>query len=596
MSDKKIEFVEARLERAFLDHVRQPARYIGGEVNEVRKDWDATDFRIGLCFPDVYEVAMSHTGLAILYHLINQQPHLLAERVFSPWVDAEEVLREREIPLFSLESKATLQSFDLLGFTLSNELCYTNVLNMLDLGGMALRAADRKESDPLIIGGGGMAHCCEPVAPFFDGFVLGDGEEASVQLVEWILAGRRAGQSKHEILIGAAREFDWFYVPSLIESEVDQAGHTVLRSMDDRVALRRENAVVQDFENAPVPTQPIVPWVEAIHERVCLEIMRGCPGRCRFCQVSYCKRPIRVRSVDRLVSLAQQAYDATGYDTITLLSLSSAEYPHLEELVKRLHEIFTQHHVGISVPSLRVDRQLKLLPQLVSSVRKSGLTIAVEAATERLRMIVNKPISDDDLFAAVEAAYRAGWSRLKLYFMIGLPGETLDDVAGIVDLAERLALHKKKVNGSIAQINVAVSGLVPKPHTPLGWMGQRPLEYYEQAKQRILDEKYARKARFLKFKFHDLQRSRLETVLGRGGRNLAQAIEAAWRAGARFDLWDEGFVYERWVHALAEYGIDLEVESMRDLSPDVPAPWDHLGGPSQQDLHRHYQDVQAGLS
>ncbi len=595
MFEKKIQFVAARLDAAFFDRVRQPARYIGGEVNEVRKAWEACEFTVALCFPDIYEVAMSHTGLSILYHLLNEQPTIAAERVFAPWIDAEAVLRREGIALFSLESKATLASFDMLGFTLSNELCYTNVLNMLDLGGLAVRAADRRENDPLVIGGGGMAHCCEPIAPFFDGFVLGDGEEAILELIDWIKTARQGGLAKQDMLTEAARRFPWFYVPALVESSNDGQGRLRLRSLDDQVSLGRTSAVVRDFEHAFMPTRPIVPWVEAVHERVCLEIMRGCPGRCRFCQVSFCKRPIRIRSVDRLVEAARQTHAATGYDTITLLSLSSAEYPHLESLVTQLHQIFESQHVGISVPSLRVDRQLRLLPQLVASVRKSGLTIAVEAATERLRGIINKPISNEDLFAAVEAAYQAGWQKLKLYFIIGIPGETLDDVAAIVALAEQLALLKKKWDRRTAQINVTVSGLVPKPHTPLAWLGQKPREYYEQAKERILAEKRQRGAKFLKFKFHDLDRSRLETVLGRGDRRLAEVIEHVWREGARFDLWDECFDLQRWTDVLARHRLELNLESRRDLDSQVTCPWDHLGGPDKGMLLRHFDQVRVGL-
>jgi radical SAM family uncharacterized protein len=494
-----------------------------------------------------------------------------AERVFAPWIDAEKVLREKKIPLFSLESKASLSSFDVVGFGLTNELCYTNVLNMLDMAGLNVRSCNRGEDDPLIIAGGGMANCCEPVARFIDLFVLGEGEQAVVELAKLVKEQKKAGATKKDILCLIAEKFDWAYVPAI------HTGHEL------------KNAVVADFENAPVPLAPIVPFVQAVHERVSVEIMRGCPGRCRFCQASFCRRPIRYRSVRRIVETAKACYHATGFDTVSLLSLSSADYPDLEELVAGLHEYFHDRHVGLSLPSLRVDRQLKLIPTLLTSVRKGGLTIAVEAASERLRRIINKPLKDEDLFAAVEAAYRAGWQRLKLYFMVGLPGETAEDVERIVQLSFELAKLRKTVDGKTGQINIAISWFVPKPHTPFGWLGQRPKTYFEQAKQLILDEKGKLRAKFLQFKFHDINRSVLESAIGRGDGNLCDVIEAAWRDGARFDLWNECFDYELWRRAFDKCGIDVETAAQRQFGPDETLPWEHLGGPDKDYLLGHLQ-------
>jgi len=324
---------------------------------------------------------------------------------------------------------------------------------------------------------------------------------------------------------------------------------------------------------------------------VSIEIMRGCPGRCRFCQASFCRRPIRARSAERVFELAKASQEATGFDTVSLLSLSSADYPHLEDLVRRLQEYFEDKRVGLSVPSLRVDQQLHLLPKYFTSVRKSGLTIAVEAASERLRQIVNKPLKNSDLFAAVEAAYRAGWQKLKLYFMVGLPGETLDDVTAIVDLAQQLAKLRQAVDGRIAMLNVAVSWFVPKPHTPLGWFPQRPREYFEEARALILDEKQRRRAKHLRFKFHDIRRSLLESAIGRADRRCGDVIEAAWRSGARFDLWDECFDYERWQAAFAASGLDLEAAAQRPFAPEETLPWEHLGGPDKSYLLGHYREA-----
>ncbi|HUV62906.1 MAG TPA: radical SAM protein, partial [Sedimentisphaerales bacterium] len=423
------------------------------------------------------------------------------------------------------------------------------------------------------IAGGGMANCCEPMAEFIDVFVLGEGEQAIIELAQLIREQKKAGALKEHSLGLIAERFDWAYVPSHYK------GGTL------------KSAVVEDFENAPVPLAPIVPFVEAVHERVSVEIMRGCPGRCRFCQASFCRRPIRYRSVDKIIEIAKACYHSTGFDTVSLLSLSSADYPKLDELVAGLHSYFADKHVGLSLPSLRVDKQLKLLPEVLTSVRKGGITIAVEAASEKLRRIINKPLKDEDLFAAAEAAYRAGWQKLKLYFMVGLPGETLDDVKRIVPLSLELARLRKAVAGRAAQINITVSWFVPKPHTPLAWLGQKPRAYFEQARQLILDEKRKLGVKFLQFKFHDIGRSILESAIGRGDRRLGDVIEAAWRAGAKFDLWDECFNFELWRSAFEQSGIDLDAAAQRQFNPAEALPWDHLGGPNKKYLLNHLEEA-----
>jgi radical SAM family uncharacterized protein len=532
---------------------------------------------------------MSNLGIAILYHSLNEMDRIAAERVFAPWTDAEQILRQKQIPLFSLESRASLRSFDVIGFSLTNELCYTNVLSMLDLAGIPVRRSNRSEEDPLIIAGGGMANCCEPIAAFVDLFILGEGEEAVVELADLLRPAKRAGRSRTEILREVAGRFDWAYVPQFYDFEYENGRIHSFRTTETGLRTRCVNAVVKDFENAPVPTRPLVPFAEAVHERVSIEIMRGCPGRCRFCQASFCRRPIRFRSAEKVFALAKESYHASGFDTVSLLSLSTADYPHLEELVTKLHGYFEDKHVGLSIPSLRVDQQLKLVPKLFTSVRKSGLTIAVEAAGERLRQIINKPLKDADLFATVEEAYRAGWQKLKLYFMVGLPGETLDDVKEIVGLCHRLARRRREVDGKTGNINITVSWFVPKPHTPLGWLPQRPREYFEQARRLILDEKNRLRAKSLQFKFHDLRQSILEAALGRGDRRCAEIIEAAWRRGARFDLWDECFDYTRWQEAFAESGLDLEEAAQRGFAPEEFLPWEHLGGPDKSYLLTHHE-------
>jgi len=591
MSNDRQMKLSGRVEQELLPYVRQPARYIGGEINQIKKDPARCELTVALCFPDLYEVGMSHTGLAILYDVLNRLDYVVAERVFAPWIDAEQLLRQKGIHLFSLESRRPLSDFDIVGFSLTNELCYTNVLNMLDLGGIPIRSKRRSEDDPIVIAGGGMANCCEPLAPFIDLFVLGEAEELIVELAELVRSAKKRRAGRREILYEAARRFDCVYVPALYRFEGDARGGSVLVGSDPALPSSFRNAVVEDFENAPVPLRPIVPFVQAVHERVSVEIMRGCPGRCRFCQASFCRRPIRYRSVEKISRIAETCYRSTGFDTVSLLSLSSAEYPHLEQLIESLHGYFADKHVGLSLPSLRVDRQLKLLPRLVNTVRKSGLTIAVEAASEPLREVINKPLKDADLFAAVEAAYRAGWRKLKLYFMVGLPGEQLEDVEQIVQLAYRLAMLRKSVAGRPAQLNITVSWFVPKPHTPFAWFGQRSRAYFEQAKQQILQGKRRLRARFLQFKFHDISRSVLESAIGRGGRELADVIEAAWADGARFDLWDECFDFEIWRRAFERFGIDVEALAQRRFSTDQRLAWDHLGGPKKQYLLRHLQQA-----
>ena len=577
MCKKKVVILTEQVDREFLPFVRKPGRYIGGEINQIKKDLPKCELTFALCFPDIYELGMSHMGLSIIYDCLNKIDGVATERVFAPWLDAENVLREKKIPLYSLESKASLKSFDIVGFSLTNELCYTNVLNMLDLGGIKIRSRDRGEDEPLIIAGGGMSNCCEPIADFVDIFLLGDGEEAVVRLAELIRTEKKSGAAKNDILSSIADKFDFAYVPEF------HAGQ------------RLRNAVVEDFDNAPVPLAPIVPFVQAVHERVSIEIMRGCPGRCRFCQASFCRRPIRYRGVERIIDIAKACYHSTGYDTVSLLSLSSADYPNLEELVAGLHAYFHDKHVGLSLPSLRVDKQLKMLPRLLTSVRKGGMTIAVEAASEKLRQIINKPLKDEDLFAAVEAAYRSGWQRLKLYFMVGLPGETEEDVRRIVELSFQLAKLRKRVDGKTGQINAAVSWFVPKPHTPFGLLGQKPKSYFEQAKKLIIEEKTKLRAKFLQFKFHHINRSVLESAIGRGDRSLCDVIEAAWRAGAKFDLWDECFDYELWRSAFEKYGIDVEAAAQKQFDLEEILPWEYLGGPEKKYLLGHFKEANKGI-
>jgi radical SAM family uncharacterized protein len=566
MKNRRITILTDVIEQQFLPFTRTTSRYIGGEFNQIKKSLDVCDLKVALCFPDVYEIGMSHTGMAIIYEALNRLPNVAAERVFLPWVDAQEVMKQKNVPLYTLESKAAVKDFDMVGFSLTNELCYTAVLNTLDLAGIPLRSKDRDENFPLILGGAGMANCCEPVAPFFDMFLLGQAEEAAVELAKFLIENKNT--ARKDVLKKAAEKFPFIYVPSLYEGSPP----------------RISDAVIDDLDKSVVPEKPIVPFTQAIHERISIEVMRGCPGRCNFCQASFCRRPLRFRSPQRIFEIAKKAYQATGFDTISLLSLSTADYPYLEETLNLLNEYFEPRKVGISLPSLRVDVQLKLLPKLASSVRKSGLTIAVEAASERLRGIINKPITDENLFAAVEEAYKQGFETIKLYFMAGLPSETEDDIRDIVKLCMNLALLRKKVCNRVAGINAAVSWFVPKAHTPFGWSGQQSEEYFRNAREIIYAEKKRLIARFVNFKFHHVQRSLLESAIGRGDSRLADVIEFAYRSGAKFDLWDECFNFELWQKAFEKFGLNLSELAARKFDVNETLPWQHLGGPDKNYL------------
>jgi len=590
VNKKEPTILTEQIEREFLPYVRRPSRYIGGEINQIKKDLLNCDLTVALCFPDTYEVGMSYMGLSIVYDVLNKIDNVAAERVFTPWLDAEDILRKKNVPLFSLESRMALNSFDVIGFSFTNELCYTNVLNMLDLAGLKVRCAERSEIDPLVIAGGGMANCCEPMAEFIDLFVLGEAEESVVALAKLIIDLKKKGAGKKDILLAAAKKSDWAYVPSLYKFEYDDDKIKSFTPLQPDIPVRLNNAVVNDLDSAPVVTRPIVPFAQAVQERISIEVMRGCPGRCRFCQASFCRRPIRYRGIDKIFETAKTCYESTGFDTISLLSLSTADYPDIEKLIDRLHGYFTDKYVGLSLPSLRVDKHLQLLPKLVASVRKSGLTIAVEAATENLRQIINKPLKDEDLFAAVLAAYKAGWQKLKLYFMTGLPGETEDDIKNIVHLSRRLALLRKEVDGKTASVNITVSWLVPKPHTPFGWLRQKPRDYFEQAKQLILDEKRKLGVKYLQFKFHEIDQSILESAIGRGDRRLADVIEYAWKNGARFDLWSESFKPKIWEDAFVKFGMNLDAAAQRQFATDEILPWEHLGGPEKNYLLKHLSE------
>ena len=591
-----------RVSEELLPFVEQPGQYIGGEVNQIKKDLSQCDVKVALAFADAYPIGMSHLGLAILYEVVNAMDNVAAERVYCPRQDAEKIMREKNIELFSWESREAVKDFDILGISLQYELCCTNVLTILDLAGIALKASDRGEDEPLVIGGGPMAQTPEPLAEFFDAFIVGDGEETLPAFIRAYRELRKdprhagRGHSRKELLREMALRFEWLYVPSLYEVQYAEDG--TIGKFEPRFAdvpAKIKRAHVNDFENCPAVKRPLVANTQIIHERVTVEIMRGCPNQCRFCQAGYTRRPVRVRSVDKVVELAREAIRNTGYDEVSLVSLSTSDYPKLAELIEKLSEEFTEARVNVSLPSLRVGETLRHLPGKISAVRKSGLTIALESANEQIRLAVDKRISEEDLLAGVSQAYKSGWRQIKLYFMAGFETESEEDILDIYRLAVRLSNLRREVADGAAKVNVAVSWLVPKPHTPMAWSGQKEAEYFHQVR-RMLRGQQGRKNRAVKIKFHNVERSVLEAVLGRGDRRLSKAIESAWRKGARFDAWDEEFDIGLWDQAFGETGIDPVFYANRKRSYEEILPWDHIeAGASREKLIEESQKMRRAI-
>jgi radical SAM family uncharacterized protein len=565
-----------------LPRVQMPAQYIGGELNSVVKDHGQVRGKLCLAFPDAYTLGMSHHGLQVLYTIMNNDPQWACERAFTPWLDFEAELRRHRLPLYSLETFTPLRQFDLVGFSLQYEVCYTNLLTMLDLGGIPLHCKDRTLDDPLVICGGPGAQNPEVLAPFVDIFVIGDGEESLPWLMDkWMSLKERcergvsAPRSRADMIAEVAGSTTWAYAPMFYEPEYHSDG-TVAAMNRTRGDVPREVlacTITQDFDAIKLPTRPVVPFVATPHDRIAIEIMRGCPWQCRFCQSTVIKRPLRVRSVEMIVQAALESYHNTGYDEISLLSLSTSDYPYFEELVKRMHEVFTPLGVNISLPSLRINHQLRSLPKLVQGVRRAGLTLAPEVARDDMREQIRKKIKNEDLYEGCREAFKNGWQRVKLYFMCGLPGERVVDLDGIVDMAEHISAIGKEVRGRYVEVTASVSNFVPKPHTPYQWNGMQTRDYLRWAGQ------YLRKRcrlRTVHVKQHDIECSLLEGILTRGDRRIAPALEEAWRRGCRLDGWRECFQPEVWWQTFADLGIDTAWYSQRARPMSEVLPWDHV--------------------
>jgi radical SAM family uncharacterized protein len=591
----------ARVSNELLPFVEQPAQYVGGEVNQLVRpgDWERATLRLALAFPDAYSIGMSHLGGQILYWVANHTPGVCAERVYAPWPDAEQLMRQRRLPLFTWDTRQPVASADVFAFSLQYELCFTNVLNMLDLAGVPLRAADRTDAHPLVLAGGPQGDNPEPLADFLDLVVMGDGEPALAALLDAMQADQRDGVPRRAMIARLARRFPWLYAPGLYAPRY-HADNTLaeLRPLDDELPRTIARCRTPDFEHAPFPTRPLVPWTQTVHDRIAVEIMRGCPQICRFCHASYTKRPLTRRTVQRVLDIAEESYWATGHDEIALLSLSTADYPELAELAATINARFAPRHVNISLPSLRVDRMLANIPWMVSEVRKGSLTIAAEAARPEMRRALRKKVTDGDLLAGVRAAYEAGWKRVKLYFMAGLPGEQDADLRGIWELSYAVSQARRQTGKPPAAVSASVGWLVPKPFTPLQWAAQPRVDYFEHVRDVLYGMGRARRSA-VKIQTHKPHASVLEAVLARGDRRLGPVIESAWRHGARFDGWQEHFNLRHWLDAFAETGVDPDFYAHRERPFDELLPWDHIGLHMDRGfLQRSYDDVytQLGVS
>lgn len=559
-----------KLFREILPQVSKPARYTGGEVNMIKKDWDKSQAKMLLAFPDVYEVGMSHVGSKILYGLVNEQSEHVAERAFAPWPDMEALMREAGIPLYSLESFRPARDFDVVGFSLQYELSITNVLNMLDLAGISVLSRDRKESDPLVIAGGPVVFNPEPFADFIDAFLIGDGEEVLLEFLGEVQAFK--GMARQQCLRRLAA-IPGVYVPALYRVEYYEDGtFREMVPLEPGVPAQVRKRVVADIDHAYFPVKPIVPNLEIVHDRAVLEVMRGCQRGCRFCHAGIVYRPVRERSIKNLEKQAAEQLRNTGYDEISLTSLSTLDYNAIHSLVHRLVETYGERGIGISLPSLRVDAFSIDLANEVQKVRKTTLTLAPEAGTQRMRDIINKNVTEEQLVKAVEAAFKSGWLAVKLYFMIGLPGETMEDLEGIIALMEKVrevgnrhAPRKVEIRGSLACF-------VPKAHTPFQWQPQNSIPQLQEK----IHHMTATRRKGIKLKFHDSKTSFLEGVIARGDRKVGQVILRAWEAGCKFDGWTDYFHFPTWMEAFEACKMDPDFYTLRARPYEEHFPWDFI--------------------
>ena len=586
--------MDKRIER-ILPLVQKPARYTGGEYGEIHKDLSDVELRMALCFPDVYEIGMSNTGMRILYRVLNDMSGVWCERVFAPWFDMRDEMRRNSLPLWALESGDTLDRFDAVGFSIGYEMAYTTVLEMLSLSGLPLRSRDRESLTPMIFAGG--SACCngEPMAEFFDLMVVGEGEDVDREVLELLRRAKREGRAKSEFLREASR-IGGVYIPSLYEPEYNSDGTLASVSARQGAPERVTKRIIEDFENSCFPADAIVPNTEIVHDRVGLELFRGCIRGCRFCQAGHIYRPVRARSVDKLLAQGKEALARSGYQEITLLSLSTSDYRGLNDLCDGLLEYCEPRGIGLSLPSLRADNFSMEITERVQKVRRSGLTFAPEAGTQRLRDVINKNVTEEELLRSCAAAFRGGWNGIKLYFMLGLPTETDEDVLGIAELADRV-VHCWRENASNKarglRVTVSTSCFVPKPHTPFQWEPQVTREEYLRRVNLLRDNM---KARAVTYNWHDADTSFTEAVLSRGDRRVGDLIEGIWRRGGYLESWSEGFDLSRWTESARELGMDLSFYANRERALCETLPWDHIDmGVKKSHFVHEYEQAHKGL-
>ena len=569
------------LDDDILLSIEKPARYIGGEVNAVMKDKNDVDLRFAMCFPDVYEIGSSHLGIQILYDMFNRREDVWCERVYSPWTDLDKVMREKDIPLFALESQEPVRDFDFLGITIQFEMCYTNILQVLELSHIPLHASDRTLEDPFVIGGGPCTYNPEPLAEFFDIFYIGEGETVYDELFDAYKEWKKNGGSRQQFLERAA-QIEGLYVPMFYDAEYNEDGtlHSFTPNNPNAPA-RVEKQVVMDVTDAPYPMNPVVPFIKATQDRVVLEIQRGCIRGCRFCQAGMIYRPTRERNVERLKEYARQMLQSTGHEEISLSSLSSSDYSELKELVTFLIDEFKEKGINISLPSLRIDAFSLDVMSKVQDIRKSSLTFAPEAGSQRMRNVINKGLTEEDILDGAGQAFEGGWTKVKLYFMLGLPTETEEDMKEIARLSDRVArryyeIPKENRHGK-CQITASSSFFVPKPFTPFQWASMCTAEEYMRRAEIVKDEFHAQLNRkSLKYNWHDAQVTVLEGVMARGDRKIGKVVEEAYRLGCLFDSWTESFHNDLWMQAFENTGIDPAFYNLRERGEDELFPWDFI--------------------